>query len=69
MSSSQPPGAFPDDGIHISAVHEPEEEVEIEREPEPDVDEVIEIPLKGKAAKKKGKKAPPSSNPRCKCAK
>ncbi|EJF58968.1 hypothetical protein DICSQDRAFT_182212 [Dichomitus squalens LYAD-421 SS1] len=54
---SQPPGAFPDDGIHVSPVPEPEEEAEIEREPEPDVDEVIEIPLKGKAAKKKGKKA------------
>ncbi|KAI1798416.1 hypothetical protein LXA43DRAFT_968728 [Ganoderma leucocontextum] len=53
--SSQPPGAFPDDGIHISPV-EREPEVEIEREPAPDVDEVIEIPLKGKAARKKGKK-------------
>ena len=54
--SSQPPGAFPDDGIHVSPV-EPEPVVPIEREPEPDVDEIIEIPLKGKAAKKKGKKA------------
>ena len=53
--SSQPPGAFPDDGIHVSPV-EREPEVVIERDPEPDVDEVIEIPLKGKA-KKKAKKA------------
>ncbi len=53
---SQPPGAFPDDGIHVSPV-ECEPGMEIERQAEPDVDEVIEIPLKGKAAKKKGKRA------------
>ncbi|KAI0718378.1 hypothetical protein C8T65DRAFT_693793 [Cerioporus squamosus] len=54
---AQPPGAFPDDGIHVSAVFDPDPEPEPEREPEPDVDEEIIIPLKGKAAKKKGKKA------------
>ena len=62
----QPPGAFPDDdGVRVTAVPNPEPvmdwnlepEPEPEREPEPDVDEVIEVPLKGKAAKKKAKKA------------
>ncbi|TFK90120.1 hypothetical protein K466DRAFT_404476 [Polyporus arcularius HHB13444] len=57
----QPPGAFPDDdddGIHVSAVFEQdlEPELEPERELDPDVDEEIIIPLKGKAAKRKGKK-------------
>lgn len=51
----QPPGAFPDDGIHVSAVFEAAEP-EPERELDPDVDEEIIIPLKGKAAKKKAKK-------------
>ncbi|RPD65233.1 hypothetical protein L226DRAFT_567494 [Lentinus tigrinus ALCF2SS1-7] len=56
---TQPPGAFPDDGIHVTPVFEQdlEPEPEPEREPEPDVDEEIIIPLKGKAAKKKAKKA------------
>ncbi|KAI0746502.1 hypothetical protein C8Q80DRAFT_1271392 [Daedaleopsis nitida] len=57
----QPPGAFPDEHIRISPglvpAQDPEpEEPEPEREPESDVDEVIEIPVKGKKGKK-GKKA------------
>lgn len=58
IAKAQPPGAFPEEGIHVQPILEQleEPEPEMERELEPDVDEEIVILPKSKG-KKKGKKA------------
>ncbi|KAI0646111.1 hypothetical protein C8Q79DRAFT_926156 [Trametes meyenii] len=68
---SQPPGAFPEERIQPARQPEPESEPLLEYAPEqppqteaePEVDEVIEIPIKGKGKGKKGKKAAVEAKP------